>query len=503
MGYEQGSDEVGNAREKRTQAKELDQAAKVEEAHAHEPDAQQMPIPVQRLAVRLKRSSELFADAKKLIPCGASSLVRVASYDPCPPYITRGSGSRIWDADGNEYIDFNMAYGALINGHAHPEIIKAIRDATERGTMFGSPTEFEIELAKEFKRFLPKTGRVMFCSNGSDATMNAIRIARAVMGKDVILKFEGHYNGQSDYTLVSTEAPPVVSGLDEYPRPLPNSAGIPEEVIKSVMVAPFNSLKAVERIAKRYKNHIAAMLLEPVMANEGVIPPEPGYLQGLRKIADENEMLLIFDEVQTGFKLSPGGAQQYYGVEPDLSCWSKALGGGVPIAAVSGKAEYMDMVSPGRISFGGTYFANNISTAGALANLKILQRGGQELYDRLASMTTRLHKGIESAASEANISVLVQSVPGLLQYSFTRRKKITNFRESLDINWDLYLRHSQLLLGKGIYTHPDNYERILVTNAHTEKDIDTFVSTLHETFGELKKLPSDSLLGTEGQHTMT
>ncbi len=461
------------------------------------------PITVQRLIPKLKKSAKLFEEAKKLIPNGASSLVRVASYDPCPPFIKKGAGSHIWDEDGNEYIDYNMAYGVLINGHAYPEQVKAIRDIVEDGTQFGTPTELEGEVAKAFKKMVPNTERVAFCINGSDATMNAIRIARAVTGKDVILKFEGHYHGQHDYALISTEAPPMVAGMDEYPRPLPNSAGIPEGVTAYTMVAPFNSIPAVEKIIKRYKNRLAAVILEPVMANSGIIPPAPDYLKKLREVATENDMLMIFDEVLTGFRVAPGGAQQLYGVEPDLSCWAKSLGGGVPVSAISGKAEYMDMIAPGRISFGGTYFANNISMAGTLANLKVLQRGGPELYERLGKLTERLHKGIEDAAKEAKIAVLVQSVCGMLQYYFTRRKKISNYREALAIDWDLYLRHSQLLLDRGIYTHPDNYERLLLSNAHTEKDVDQFISVIRETFAEIKKLPMDYMLETSGNAPMT
>jgi glutamate-1-semialdehyde 2,1-aminomutase len=461
------------------------------------------PISVQRLIPKLKKSAKLFEEAKKYIPNGASSLVRVASYDPCPPFIKKGIGSHIWDEDDNEYIDFNMAYGVLINGHAHPDIVKAIQDISENGTQYGAPTALELEAAKAFKKMVPNTERLAFCINGSDATMNAIRIARAATGKDVILKFEGHYHGQHDYALISTEAPPMVAGLEAYPRPLPNSAGIPEGVTAYTMVAPFNSIPAVEKIVKRYKNRLAAIILEPVMANAGIIPPEKDYLKKLRQVATENELLLIFDEVLTGFRVAPGGAQQLYGVEPDLSCWAKALGSGVPVSAVSGKAEYMDLIAPGRISFGGTYFANNISMAGTLANLKVLQKGGTEMYERLGRLTEKMHKGIEAAAKEAKISVTVQSVCGMLQYYFTRKKKITNYREALAIDWDLYLRHSQLLLEKGMYTHPDNYERLLLSNAHTDKDVEQFINTIHETFAELKKIPREYMMETGGNAPMT
>lgn len=324
--------------------------------------------------------------------------------------------------------------------------------------------------------------------------MNAIRIARAVTGKDAILKFEGHYHGQHDLALISAEAPPVVAGLDEYPRPLPNSAGIPPGVTDYVMVAPYNSITSFERMVRRYRDRLAAVILEPVMANAGVIPPAADYLERLIEIAHQNEMLVIFDEVFTGFRIAPGGAQQFYKVEPDISCWAKALGGGVPVSAVSGKAEYMDLIAPGRISFGGTYFANNLSMAGTLANLKMLHRGGTELYEKFAHLTARLERGLEESARDAKVSVLVQSVPGMLQFFFTRRKKIVNYRESLQIDWNLYLRHHQLLLDRGIYIHPDNYERLTISAAHSEKDIDKLVGIAAETFAELRTLPRDYFL---------
>ena len=450
-----------------------------------------VPITVKRLVPKLKKSALLFKEGKKLISNSSSSLIRVASYDPVPPFITKGKGSRIWDADENEYLDFNMAYGVLINGHANQEIIKAVQEQAELGLHFAAPTELEIDVAKMFKKLVPTTERVAFCSNGSDATMNAIRIARAVTGKDQLLKFEGHYHGQHDFALISAEAPPVVAGLDEYPRPLPNSAGIPPGVIDYVQVAPYNSIVALERIIRRNRHRLAAIIMEPVMANAGIILPEKDYLKRLREITQENDMLLIFDEVFTGFRIAPGGAQQYYKVEPDISCWAKALGGGVVISAVSGKAEYMDHIKPGSVSFGGTYFANNLSLAGSLANLKILHRGGDELYEKLGRLTEKLHNGIEAAAKEAKISVCVQSVRGMLQYYFTRRKKINNYRESLHMDWDLYLRHSQMLLEKGIYTHPDGYERLVLSTAHTEKDVEKFIEIIGQTFRELKTLPRD------------
>jgi glutamate-1-semialdehyde 2,1-aminomutase len=468
-------------------------AEAAKEAPPAEPEVQPLPIPIARLVPKLKKSAKLFEEGKKRIPNSSSSLIRVASYDPVPPFIARAKGARIWDEDDNEYLDFNLAYGVLINGHAPSEQVKAIQEIVQFGLHFASPTALEIDVARLFQKLVPSAERVAFCSNGSDATMNAIRIARAVTGKDAILKFEGHYHGQHDLALISAEAPPVVAGLDEYPRPLPNSAGIPPGVTDYVMVAPFNSIVSFERMVRRYRDRLAAVILEPVMANAGVIPPAPEFLKRLVEIAHQNDMLVIFDEVFTGFRVAPGGAQQLYAVEPDISCWAKALGGGVPVSAVSGKAEYMDLIAPGRISFGGTYFANNLSMAGTLANLKMLHRGGDDLYARFGRLTQKLEKGLEEAARDAKISVLVQSVNGMLQFFFTRRKKIVNYRESLQIDWNLYLRHHQLLLDKGIYIHPDNYERITFSAAHTEKDVEQFVSVATETFKELRTLPRDYL----------
>lgn len=458
-----------------------------------EAEAIPVPISIARLVPKLKKSAKLFEEGKRHIPNASSSLIRVASYDPCPPFIARGKGARIWDEDGNEYLDFNLGYGVLINGHAPEAQVKALQEQAELGLNFGAPTALEIEVAKLFQKLVPNAERVAFCSNGSDATMNAIRIARAVTGKDAILKFEGHYHGQHDLALISAEAPPIVAGLDEYPRPLPNSAGIPPGVTDYVMVAPYNSIPMFERMVKRYRDRLAAVILEPVMANAGVIPPAPDYLQRLVEIAHQNDMLVIFDEVFTGFRVAPGGAQQLYKVEPDISCWAKALGGGVPVSAVSGKAEYLDMIAPGRISFGGTYNANSLTMAGTLANLKSLHRGGEELYARFGRLTAKLEKGLEEAGRDAKLNVLVQSVNGMLQFFFTRRKKIANYRESLQIDWNLYLRHGQLLLDRGIYIHPDNYERITLSSAHTEKEIDQFVAVASETFKELKTLPRDYL----------
>jgi len=396
-----------------------------------------------------------------------------------------GSGSKITDVDGNTYTDYLLGYGALINGHAHPKIVEAVRRQAQDGMMMGAPTELEVQLAKKFKQFVPTSDMVVFANGGADATSNAVRIARAATGKDTILKFEGHYHGQHDYAMVSVEAPPVVAGMEEYPRSLPYSAGIPSMVLDTVVVSPWNNLKALERIMKRHRNEIAAIIMEPVMANSTVIPPEPDYLKGVREIATSNDALLIFDEVITGFRLAPGGAQQLYDVTPDLSTWGKALGGGLPIAALSGKKEYMELLAPGKVSYGGTYFANSLTVAGSLANLEVLAADDYRALKTLKETTEKLMAGLTHAVLATKHKACIQSVPGIFSLSFTKHAKISNYRESLLLDWDKYRSLHQLLLDAGVYLHPDNYERVAISTVHSEEDIAFTVQAFEEALKRL------------------
>ena len=256
------------------------------------------------------KSAALHEEAVQLIPGGASSTMRWASYEPYPLFMKKGVGSKIIDVDDNAYIDYLLAYGALVNGHSHPRIVDAVQKQALEGTMLGTSVELEIELARKFKQFVPTADMVAFVNGGTDATSNAVRLARAATGKDLILKFEGHYHGLHDYAMVSVEAPPVVAGMEDYPRSLPYSAGIPSLVLDTVVVSPWNNARALERIMKRHKNDVAAIIMEPVMANSLVIPPHTDYLKAAKEIAISNDALLIFDEVITGFRVAPGGAQQ-------------------------------------------------------------------------------------------------------------------------------------------------------------------------------------------------
>jgi glutamate-1-semialdehyde 2,1-aminomutase len=432
------------------------------------------------------KSAALYDEARALIPGGASSIIRWASYEPYPIYIDRGSGPRLTDVDGNEYLDYLLGYGAIINGHANPKIVQAISNQATKGTMFGTPVELEIDLARKFKQMVPSADSVIFGTNGTDATMNAIRIARAATGKDMVLKFEGHYHGQHDYAMISVEAPPSVAGLEEYPRPLPYSAGIPSLVLDTVIVSPWNNLRAFERIMKRHRNEVAAIIMEPIMANSSVIPPSPDYLKSVKEIAAQNDALLIFDEVVTGFRVAPGGAQELYGVAADISTWGKAMGGGVPISAISGKREYMDLIGPGKVSYGGTYFANSLTLAGALANLEVLSEQDSFHFKRFKEMTSKLTSEISKIGDRTGQDICVQGVPGMFSLVFTKLKKIINYRESLLIDWNKYRALSQILLNKGVFVHPDNYERVTISTAHTDADIEKTISIFDEAFRQLK-----------------
>jgi len=431
------------------------------------------------------KTAALHAEAIQLIPGGASSTMRWASYEPYPLYMKRGLGSTITDVDDNTYIDYLLAFGALINGHSHPRIAEAVRQQAQEGMMLGTAVELEVELAKKFKQFVPTTDMVVFANGGTDATNNAVRIARAATGKDLILKFEGHYHGQHDYAMVSVEAPPVVAGMEEYPRSLPYSAGIPSLVLDTVIVSPWNNTKALERIMKRHRNDIAAIIMEPVMANSTVIPPNEDYLKAVKEIAVSNDALLIFDEVITGFRMAPGGAQQYYGVIPDLSTWGKALGGGLPLAATSGKKEYMELIAPGKVSYGGTYYANSLTLAGAIANLEVLAENDYHALKVLKERTERLTKELAEVAQRAKQKVCVQSVPGIFTFCFTKYQKIANYRESLLIDWEKFRMLHQLLLDHGIYLHPDNYERVVLSTVHSDEDITRTVQAFEDSLKRL------------------
>ncbi len=431
-----------------------------------------------------RKSQELFAETRKVIPSGASSLIRVAGHNPTPLFMRKGKGSRIWDMDGNEFIDLLMAYGVLINGHAHPRIMEAIRNQLEDGTIFGTPTELELKVAKKTREMVPGSDLALFCNSGTEATMHAIRMARAVTGKDRIVKFEGAYHGHHDYVMFSVE--PSEPGLEIKPYSVPYDPGIPDEISRTVIVAPWNNPQTLEKILKRYRNDVAAIITEPILTNCGVILPQQDYLKQLKEIAEKYEALLIFDEVVTGFRVAPGGAQQHYGVTADLSTFGKALGGGVPIAAITGKREILELVAPGKMLFGGTYNANSLSLAGALANLEILSEDGGAVYRKINEVGSRLMKGLAEEAQSANVEVLVQGLPAVFQVFFTHQQEIRNYREALNTYDERFEEFHQGMLKRGVYIHPDPFERQCPSTAHTMEDVDKITQVSRETFREVR-----------------
>ena len=438
----------------------------------------------------LQRSEQLYEEAKRYLPAGASSNVRIHMHDPFPILFRKGEGPRVSDVDGNSYIDYLMSYGALILGHRHPSVIASIEKQLQNGTMFGTTTELEIEVARIVTSVVPCAELVSFANSGTEATMEAVRIARAATGKDKILKFEGHYHGHHDYVLFSVDSPSPVSGLEASPHKLPYFPGIPDELSKTVIVAPWNNPSALERILKKNQNDVAAVITEPVMGSQGVIPPEKDYLKQLRELTIKYDSLLIFDEVLTGFRLAKGGAQEFYGVKPDLACFAKALGGGAPIAAVAGSRDLLGLVGPGRIGFGGTYNAHPLALAASKATLETLLRNDAEAFQHMARMGAKLKAGLTELFRSGGYNVVVNAVGPMVSIYFTKLRRIATYRQALQASGEKFKTFRDEMLKHGVYMHPDGLERLSISAAHTEREIE---QTLRAAEESLKALRTQSL----------
>jgi glutamate-1-semialdehyde 2,1-aminomutase len=434
----------------------------------------------------LQRSEQLYEQAKRYLPAGASSNVRVHMHDPYPILFQRGDGPRVCDVDGNCYIDYLMSYGALILGHRHPSIVAGIEKQLQNGIIFGTTTELEIEVAKMVTSVVPCAELVSFANSGTEATMEAVRIARAATGKDKILKFEGHYHGHHDYVLFSVDSPSPVSGLESSPHKLPYFPGIPDEIAKTVIVAPWNNPTALERILKKNQSDVAAVITEPVMGSQGVIGPDGDYLKQLRELTIKYDSLLIFDEVLTGFRLAKGGAQEFYGVKPDLATFAKALGGGAPIAAVAGSRELLGLVGPGRIGFGGTYNAHPLSLAASKATLETLLQNDGEVFPRMASMGAKLKAGLVEAFKAGGFSAVVNNVGPMVSIYFTKLRKISTYRQALQSNGERFKRFRDEMLTRGVYMHPDGLERLSISAVHTEREIELTIAAAQESLKAMR-----------------
>ncbi|MHB8567596.1 MAG: glutamate-1-semialdehyde 2,1-aminomutase [Nitrososphaerales archaeon] len=428
------------------------------------------------------RSKKLFQRAQKYLVGGVNSPVRSfrGVQRENPLFISNAKGSRIYDEDHNEYIDYVCSWGASILGSAYPAVVKGVQAAAARGLSYGAATKREIDLAERIKKSVPSMELMRLVSSGTEATMSAARSARAFTKRDMIIKFEGCYHGHFDGFLVRGG-----SGLATFS--IADSAGVPEGVASTTLVARFNDLDSVRSIFESNKNRVAAIIVEPVAGNMGVVPPKDGFLKGLREICDGNEVVLIFDEVITGFRVSRGGAQSIYNVRPDLTCLGKVIGGGMNIAAYGGKKEIMELVSPlGPVYQAGTLAGNPVAVAAGIATLDSLK---PSIYAKLEKRSKKLSEGLKKCASEAGISIQVKRVGSMLGLFFLddEQKEILNYDDVKSCSKQKYADFFNSMLDKGIYLPPSAFETIFVSAAHSDSDISKTISSADSTFRMMKR----------------
>ena len=410
------------------------------------------------------KSEKLFAEAQKYIPGGVNSPVRsFRAVGGTPPFIDRGSGSHVWDVDGNEYIDYLGSWGPLVLGHAHPAVVEALRKAAEGGTSFGTPVAQEVELARIICDAIPSIDMLRLVNSGTEACMSAIRLARAYTGRDKVIKFAGCYHGHADGLLVKAGSGAMTHGV-------PTSAGVPASYASETIVAEYNLLSTVEDAFAAFPGDIAAVIVEPVAGNMGVVPPAEGFLEGLRRLSSDNGSLLIFDEVITGFRVAPGGAQGRFGITPDLTCLGKIIGGGLPVGAYGGRREIMELVAPlGPMYQAGTLSGNPLAVAAGVATLREIQRPGT--YDRLEALTVRLIEGLTDVFNRKEVPGTINRVGSMFTGFFTPGPVATLAQvEQADVA--SHGRFFHRMLDGGIYLAPSQFEAGFISLAHTEEDID-------------------------------
>lgn len=412
------------------------------------------------------RSEEIFRRAQQVIPGGVNSPVRAfRAVGGTPPFIARGQGSRIFDVDGNEYIDYVGSWGPLLLGHRHPAILTALEIAIETGTSFGAPTEREVELAEAIRDAVPSIEMVRLVNSGTEATMSAIRVARGFTGRDLIVKFEGCYHGHVDSLLVKAGSGVATLGL-------PDSPGVPKSFSDTTIAIPFNSPAALEQAFSAHGDQIAAAIVEPVVGNMGCVAPEPGFLEALRDLTARHGALLIFDEVMTGFRVAYGGAQQLYGIRPDLTTLGKVIGGGLPIGAYGGRADIMSQVAPaGPIYQAGTLSGNPLAVAAGLAMLCHL-KSHPEIYTQLEAKTAAL------AAAALN-GTTVNRVGSMFTFFFTKQP-VTDYTSAKTADTGRFAKFHGLMLDRGIYLPPSQFEAAFVSAAHSDSDVNRTVEVLRE-----------------------
>lgn len=420
----------------------------------------------------MTRSEQLFDAAQRVLPGGVNSPVRACrSVGTYPRFLDRGLGSHVWDVDGNEYIDLIGSWGPLILGHCREEVERAVLDAVKKGLSFGAPTAAEVEMA-ELVCQMTGVEMVRMVNSGTEAVMSALRLARGATGRSKIIKFAGCYHGHSDSMLVKAGSGALTGGA-------PDSAGVPKEIAGDTLTAAYNDLASVEGLLKANPEQVAAVIVEPVAANMGVVPPQPGFLQGLRKLCDESGALLIFDEVITGFRLAPGGAQEYYGVRADLVTYGKIIGGGMPVGAYGGSRKLMELVAPlGPVYQAGTLSGNPVAMAAGLSQLRIL-KNNPEIYTELERKGALLEEGLKDALS--GIPVQVNRVGSLLTVFFTEQP-VTGYDQARSSDLTRFRQWYHGLLSRGIYAAPSQFEALFLSSAHTDTEIRRIIAAAGEIF---------------------
>ena len=425
-----------------------------------------------------KKSHRLYKRACELIPGGVNSPVRAfRAVGGNPIFIDRAKGSKIYDVDGNAYIDYVLSWGPLILGHSHPKVVNALKKAAEKGTSYGAPTPLEIELAELVLKVYPSMDKVRMVNSGTEATMSAIRVARGFTGRDKIIKFEGCYHGHADGLLVKAGSGATTFGV-------PDSLGVPKSYAKNTITLPFNDIAALHSVIKNEWKSVACVIIEPVVGNIGCVLPRPGFLESLRKLTKKFGIVLIFDEVMTGFRVAFGGAQAYYGITPDMTCLGKVIGGGLPVGAYGGKKEIMSMVSPeGPVYQAGTLSGNPLAMTAGIETLRILSK--ENTYTKLESTGALLEEGLVDAARKAGVKTRFYRA-GTMFCTYFTNTDVIDYKTAKTSDTARFSRFFSAIIKKGVYIAPSQFEAGFISLAHTEKDIEQTVKAAYESLVEIR-----------------